>query len=93
MNATVKLSRRAILRNSVTLLATFGALPIVMLSRSAKAGTAMKSDLNYQDHPKNGKRCVNCSAFIAGDAGKGACRIVQGEVTPDGWCMAYSERK
>ncbi len=94
MDSKTKNSRRGMLQKSATLLAGMGMMVILMRSESAVAGTASKSDLNYQNTPRNGKSCGTCTAFIPdGRSGGGTCRIVEGEVTPNGWCMAYSERK
>ena len=94
MDSTIKKSRRAMLQKSATLLAGMGMMVIFMRNESAVAGTASKTDLNYQNSPRNGKRCATCTAFIPdGQGGGGTCRIVEGTVTPNGWCMAYSERK
>jgi len=57
------------------------------------AGKASKADFYYQEKPKDGKSCANCKLFIAStESGKGSCALVDGEVSPVGWCMAYSPR-
>jgi hypothetical protein len=81
------------LERSAALLASIAILPILIPGKTAIAGNASKQDFSYQDHPKNGKSCATCTAFISAESGSGTCRIVEGSVTPNSWCMAYSERK
>jgi nitrous oxide reductase accessory protein NosL len=52
-----------------------------------------KSTVNYQEEPKNGRKCANCSLYIEdqnGD-GTGACAVVEGNIEPDAWCVSYVE--
>jgi hypothetical protein len=62
-------------------------------SRTASA-KANKSDVMYQDHPHEGKRCRDCKSFIApadqGDAAR--CAVVDGGISPEGWCAMFSPR-
>ena len=58
----------------------------------ANAAKADKRDFSYQEKPKDGKSCTTCRLFSATPSGKGNCAIVDGEVSPNGWCMAYSPR-
>ena len=61
-------------------------------TQHAHAGKAAKADFFYQNNPKDGKSCANCRLFINTDSGKGMCAVVDGDVSPAGWCMAYSPR-
>ncbi len=53
---------------------------------------ADKRDFHYQDGPKDGKSCASCRMFSLSTGGVGVCAIVDGDVSPKGWCMAYSSR-
>ncbi len=95
MNApSKKFSRRKMLQSSVL---TLGALIASgTAARRALANTApkaTKSAFQYQDKPKDGKKCVNCTLYIAAaKAGApGQCKVVEGDISPDGWCIAYVE--
>lgn len=59
----------------------------------AAAAKVSKQDFMYQDHPKEGKSCSGCRMFTAAANGKGVCALVEGDVQPNGWCMAYSARQ
>jgi hypothetical protein len=51
----------------------------------AAKGKASKAAVQYQDQPKGGQRCSGCVNFITG----GQCKIVEGSISPNGWCTAY----
>lgn len=54
-----------------------------------------KDAVQYQDEPKNGQRCADCKYYIKdknGD-GLGACTIVKGKISPDGWCSSFASNK
>lgn len=63
------------------------------VSKSATAKAA-KSDLQYQDHRRDGKGCADCKYFASsvGSSDAGSCELVDGAISPDGWCAAYSPR-
>jgi hypothetical protein len=42
----------------------------------------------YRDTPQNGEKCSNCQHFIAES---NTCAVVEGEVSPDGWCKLWVE--
>jgi hypothetical protein len=63
---------------------------VVAVTPRAYAAKAAKADFSYQERPKEGKSCSNCKLFIVGESGKGSCAIVDGEISPSGWCLAYS---
>lgn len=83
--------RRQLLARGMIMLA---GIPVLTLGRVALAGKASKSDFHYQDHPSEGKRCADCAEFLAAQAADsaGACRIVAGPISPNGWCMAFTKK-
>lgn len=44
-----------------------------------------KAEANYTDHAKSSDKCLKCAHFIE----SGACRIVEGHISPDGWCKFF----
>lgn len=54
-----------------------------------------KDALQYQDTPKNGQRCADCTYYIKdkNDDGQGACTLVEGKISPDGWCSSFAPNK
>ncbi len=91
---TNSISRRALLKKGGVLWLSLAAMPLAARTAPAGATKAAKSEFHYQDHPKNGKLCANCMAFVAPQAGEtsGACRIIDGPINPNGWCMAFSQK-
>ncbi len=85
-------SRRELLRASARwlLVPTIGTLAIVADPVAAKVS---KADVFYRDAPKEGKSCASCRLFTPGESGKGICAVVEGPVSANGWCMAFSARE
>jgi hypothetical protein len=44
--------------------------------------------VKYQFTPKDGQQCSKCLHFIPPNA----CKLVQGEIKPEGWCMLYAPK-
>ena len=42
----------------------------------------------YQDHPNGAQHCGACANFIPPND----CRVIQGPVSPDGWCRNFRAR-
>jgi len=83
--------RRGLIRGTRVLLGVAMASAVGWSGR-ANAAKADKRDFSYQERPKDGKTCATCRLFSATPSGKGSCAIVDGEVSPNGWCMAYSPK-
>ena len=45
-----------------------------------------KQQAEYQDSPKGIQMCATCSLFEAPHS----CKVVEGDVSPSGWCKAYA---
>ncbi len=87
--------RRLALRQGVSTFIALAVIPIISLPRNAYAGAASKSDMHYQNTPRDGNHCSDCSAFLPSMGGKnsdGSCKIVAGPVSPQGWCVAFSPK-
>ena len=80
-----------------------GLLRVVALLGGAALGTALeagaqdakpkavlkkysKERVGYRDQPYEGRTCAKCVLY----AGDGNCAIVEGQVSPDGWCMQWT---
>lgn len=81
-----------------TLLKGAAAVTCVALA-SAFAGKALaakstKAVANYQDKPNGDKKCGNCSLFISGKkpTADGTCEVVEGSISPQGYCTLYSKK-
>lgn len=61
---------------------------------TADASKASQSSMHYQSTPSGDMHCSLCKFFIPGkDASSdGSCQIVDGSISPNGYCMAYSAK-
>ena len=63
---------------------------------AAAASTARAQDqkiaqelVQYQGEPKEGAKCSGCAQFQVPNA----CAIVAGNISPNGWCVAYAPKE
>lgn len=87
--------RRTMLKRGSVFLISLASAPLVTLPHKAQAQKTAKSDMHYQDHPEDGKRCADCKQFIPpsdGRASQGSCRIVEGTISQNGWCSAFTPK-
>jgi hypothetical protein len=84
-------SRRVVLVRSHNLA---GVVAVIMLfGRCIPAlAKAQKSDFQYQAHPHSGKDCGTCKFFSANgaDCSTGSRVVIDGPISRNGWCLAYS---
>jgi hypothetical protein len=87
-----KLSRATFVRAAVILPALAGVLGTV---GRAQAPSGTKAQFKYQSTPNNNRQCSGCTFFIAGKTAtaNGTCKIVQGDISPKGYCVAWSAKK
>jgi len=75
-------SRRAVLRAALV-----GSLA-AMLDAAARVNAQEKMSkqaAEYQDSPKGMLMCATCTLFLAPKS----CKVVEGDVKPEGWCKAF----
>jgi hypothetical protein len=67
------------------------AMGLALAARTqAASGKAKKSDFSYQDHPHDGRSCSACKFFSpSGKGDQGTCQVVEGDISRNGWCMAF----
>jgi hypothetical protein len=44
-----------------------------------------QADAEYQDRPKSGLTCAACTLFRP----PRSCEVVQGDISPNGWCKFF----
>ena len=88
MDENSKRSRRSVLKGAV-LLATGTLAASVIPVKQAYAQKAPKPAMKYQDTPKDGQKCDECTYFVAPNA----CGVVEGTISPQGWCVLYNKKK
>ncbi len=95
------LLRRALLRGAVYAgllslpwvsradpLPTGGSGPAGRLASGANKLSQAKAE--YQDTPKDGHECAKCTHFVASN---NTCKVVEGNVSPTGWCVLWAAKQ
>lgn len=85
------ISRRECIKWSLAALGTLG------LARGAAAQAAPKvpqKDAQYQPTPKGDQKCDICQYYIAGASpnAAGTCQLVEGSISPNGWCALFAKK-
>lgn len=77
------MSERRVARRALVL-GLAGSAAFAGLAR-AEAAKVTKASVSYQDGPKGIQMCATCTLFVAPKS----CKVVEGEVSPKGWCSLY----
>ena len=78
------MQRRTIIK---ALGATAGCPALVLRTSQPQAADKMtRQQAEYQDTPKDIYSCATCTLFEPPKA----CKVVEGEVSRDGWCKAFA---
>ena len=48
-----------------------------------------QASVQYQTQPKDGKKCADCMHFIAES---NTCKLVEGNISPTGWCTLWIQK-
>jgi len=81
----LSVSRRRLLQGAAMTVA--GAAAVMAAIGPAEAKMAQKAAA-YQDTAKDGQSCASCTLFKA----PSSCTLVDGTISPDGWCRFYSKK-
>ncbi len=84
---TEALSRRTLL-SSAAFAASAAAIGLMPFRARAQQQKVAQSAAQYQASPKNGQQCSTCSHFQA----PSSCQVVDGSISPDGWCALYTKK-
>ena len=80
------ISRRAALSGTAAALGS--AAIATMVSQAAAQQKISQADATYQGTPKGAQHCDGCVNFQAPNA----CKFVQGNVSPSGWCQLFTPK-
>ncbi|MGH2927476.1 MAG: iron oxidase [Solirubrobacteraceae bacterium] len=81
-------SRRSVLQAGAGLVAGAAIVGTAGAAEAADPPKLAKKVVMYQDHPKNGQHCSICVHFVPPNA----CKIVAGDISPNGWCGVFSPK-
>ena len=82
-------SRRGIMRSGLGLLAAGTALATGSRAARAQDQKIAQNLVQYQNEPKDGAECDGCVNWV----NPNACKIVEGNINPKGWCVAYAPKE
>ncbi len=77
-------SRRDMMRAAIGSALAFGGFAPAHAQEQAQAKMS-KQAADYQDTPKGMLMCATCTLFVAPKS----CKVVEGDVRPEGWCKAF----
>ncbi|MGC1381651.1 MAG: high-potential iron-sulfur protein [Candidatus Baltobacteraceae bacterium] len=85
-------SRRAFVQGAIVLPALAG---LLLAGTTAAQAKGTQAQFKYQAKPNDGHKCSQCTFFIAGSSStaNGTCKIVDGAISPNGWCTAFAAKK
>lgn len=55
----------------------------------ASTGKVTQASVQYQAQPKGEQKCSGCMNFIADS---NTCKLVDGQISPDGWCILWAKK-
>jgi len=91
INDSKRVTRSEFVGTAIMLPALAGLFAAATAPASAKGSQAQ---FKYQKTPNGNKMCSNCTFFIPGKTAdaNGTCKIVDGDIAPKGYCIAYSAK-
>jgi hypothetical protein len=94
-NENERLSRGELLQKLALAPLAIGAFAALQTEAEA-AGTMDPKAAQYQTTPKGAAKCLNCSLYVPATTNptktNGACNIVKGSISPNGWCKFYAKK-
>lgn len=88
-------SRRNLCRRGVVLAGGAAAAGLLVKTGAlAQSGKASQAAAMYQSHPHGKDECDGCTHFIPGKtpSANGACQVVEGIISPKGWCVMFAPK-
>ena len=83
-----KLSRRSLLAGAARIAGVTLAGSVIPIQLASAQQKVSKQAMKYQDKPNGDQRCDNCMQFVA----PSSCKVVDGAISPNGWCMAWVKK-
>lgn len=80
------ISRRAALTRTALALGT--TVAGMVAGRAGAQQKVTQAAAQYQDQPKGPQKCDGCAQFQPPNA----CTVVQGTISPNGWCLLFSPK-
>jgi hypothetical protein len=87
LSPTKDISRRSLLQGA-TFAAGGAALAVAAATTQRAEAKMAEKAAGYQTSPKDGKSCKDCALFIA----PSSCKLVDGTISPSGWCRFFVQK-
>jgi hypothetical protein len=81
-----RISRRGVLTGTAVALGV--AASGAAASRAHAQQKIKQTDAKYQDHPNGAQKCDGCVQFLP----PSSCKIVDGTISPNGWCQFFGAK-
>lgn len=65
-----------------------GSSPSTESGAPAAPAKVSQASVQYQTQPKGEQKCSGCLYFIESNA----CALVEGQISPDGWCTLWAQK-
>jgi hypothetical protein len=82
------LSRRVFFRRAATYGVGAAIIHGLGLNLAIAQAKVPQKSVSYQGKPQGTQRCDGCSNFQAPNA----CKLVEGEISPQGWCSLFTKK-
>lgn len=53
------------------------------------SGKVSKAQVQYQEQPKGDQKCSTCTHFVPES---NTCKVVDGQISPNGWCTLWAKK-
>jgi hypothetical protein len=63
-----------------------GVRPLIARAQLVEVEKLSKAQAQYQDSPRGIAMCATCTLFVA----PRGCKVVDGVISPNGWCKEYA---
>jgi hypothetical protein len=63
--------------------------PATSADAAAPVAKVSQASVQYQTEPKGDQQCSNCLNFIAES---NTCKLVEGQISPSGWCTLWAKK-
>ena len=87
-DGSASVSRRGAMRAAMSLLALAGTFWVATKTALAQNLIAQQA-AQYRDHPNGEHKCAGCSHFKPPQS----CGVVEGTISPNGWCLMFSPKE
>lgn len=81
-------SRRKVLQSATLIAGSAAVAAAAIVPAGAQTGKMSQQAAAYQNGPKNGQKCLDCSFFVQPQA----CKLVEGTISPVGWCKFFAKK-